>query len=152
METRVAIQAVGSFQRGDIISVHPDGHRWGRRETQAAWLAAGQTIATWEPTGCAVVKFVGEPVDLNLTDSLLVPDETAGTARGGVRSWFLDVDSLPNNLERQLTDGAIVELPLNRITAIKNRATLQSKPTRLSDLTQQQQRFSDTSERARLGR
>ena len=43
---RVALGA-GKYEAGDIVSVLPDGHQFGREESLTAWTAAGRSQATF---------------------------------------------------------------------------------------------------------
>lgn len=37
----------GHWRRGDIVTIQPDGHVWGRLETKAAWIASGGAADDW---------------------------------------------------------------------------------------------------------
>ncbi|MAU40989.1 MAG: hypothetical protein CMF31_05135 [Kordiimonas sp.] len=43
------------WQQGDIVSVHPDGHVWGKFEHKPTFLAAGGVESDW-PNHFVVVK------------------------------------------------------------------------------------------------
>lgn len=150
----VATASMNGYQRGDIIAVMPDTHVWGKAETLASWVAAGETAGSFINPGFAAVQLATDPVDLNLADPMLMDDPVDGIKHHPTnkRAWFVDIDSLPGNVKRDFDDpGAVVVLPSNRWSAVKRRADGVSKPGRIPDASQQRTRLSGTSERERLG-
>lgn len=79
------------YADGDVVTVRPDGHVWGRMESLAVWLAEGRARADW-PGGFAVVTIP----DLPDNEARGLAEETKG-AEGVMtrrRSRKLDYASL----------------------------------------------------------
>jgi hypothetical protein len=51
------------MQRGDLMVVGVDGHTWGKLETRAAWVAAGEDPAAW-PADFYLLKIPGKSRDV----------------------------------------------------------------------------------------
>jgi hypothetical protein len=90
------------MQRGDIIYVGPDGHTWGKLETRAAWIAAGEDPAAW-PGDFYLLKVPGKSRDVfDATYNMPWSD-----AQGSVIAqslWQFRVDELSSQQIKTLTD------------------------------------------------
>lgn len=88
----------GCWKRGMVVTVQPDGHRWGKRETAPAFC---------------VLKMPGIPVDrvekylvaYDVQDGFEEDGETARMATYRRRAWAVQLDELPS-ATRQKADAA----------------------------------------------
>lgn len=104
----------GCYKRGYPVVVMPDGHQWGREETKAAWIAAGNSAATWHnkfyllkiPT--VTVEKVLAAAKMQTTDDSGTPLYEADGVTPKVyrrREYYLNIDGLKTSIKNALNSA-----------------------------------------------
>ena len=89
------------YKRGDIVTIMPDGHVWGKEEGLPKFV---------------VVKIPGLTVDAAkkyAEPSYVLGNESFGLAER--RKWRVLVDSIPTNIKNQLLTNGQVTVTLNQV-------------------------------------
>ena len=106
--TDPVIDRQGAYKRNMVIAVVDDSHVWGKMESKAAWIAAGNSAESWHgKTGIIELKGKSNSAIADLQDHLYLagPIERVVDCR---RKWEIAIDSLPVPLQRKLhADGVI---------------------------------------------
>lgn len=91
------------MQRGDIIFVGADGHTWGKLETKAAWVAAGEDPEAW-PGDFYLLKVPGYSADIfNARFNMTWADGEGSAIAQSL--WQFRVDELGTTMKRAFTDN-----------------------------------------------
>ena len=132
------VDRTGCYKSGHIVVVQADGFAWGKNESKAAWVAAGNTAATF-PGDFVVVKIPGVAVQ---TVQDIISCQTADDAGVPVvdadgrpkvfrrRGWQLVINSIPTAIKNALlANGEITVTPSqirNYIQRVRDNAVYSS--------------------------
>lgn len=108
----------GSYKRGYVISVQPDDHEWGRKESKQRWLAEGFSEEDWHgrtvilklpnrsAAALSILAQTQQGIDDNGSEYTRGRKNLPGTYRR--REWGIALDNFPPGLLKKLDrDGEI---------------------------------------------
>lgn len=109
---------VGVYQRGDVIVVMPDGHRWGKEEHPKT--------TTYNPPRCAIVKIPSMSVSeaKKYIQSEIDETDILNPIIKKRRLFKFDIDSMDIKKQNDLRDnGEVLLTSINLKSLIKNKVT-----------------------------
>lgn len=107
----------GCYKRGDVVLVRPDGWAWGARESKQAWIAAGNSAASWDEP-FVIVRIPGVAVSRVERATLEQREDDTGADFGGTfrrRAWGLLVDTIPLAIRNQLAANGEVTVTATQV-------------------------------------
>lgn len=119
------------WRRGDLVTIQEDGHVWGKYETRAAWVAAGESPALW-PQDFFLLRIPGLSVG---RASRFIERWTDPGALGGRSVWRLLIAEIPQSIRDILLATGMLTVGVD-ITRAQLAARLRRKDTEATaDLT-----------------
>jgi len=138
--------AEDNWNYGDIISVHPDNHRFGNYESLEVWVAGGGAPEEFPSANMGIIDLPGEPADVNLMDAAFYETGAVAFKRG----WSLNLKNLSRTNSEKLNSlgGHIVLSRGEGRRLISRKTDGQPLPPRLESDDGEKHRFADTEVRA----